>query len=345
MNKDTASLWIAPVFLPHVGCPHRCVFCNQRLIAGTVAPPSAEQVRTRLDSFFRTRKNHSGKRCQIAFYGGSFTGMPRAVQGSYLDVARGYIDGDFIDSIRISTRPDELSDEQIRFVAARGVRTIEVGVQSLSDEVLGASGRGCTGRQAVDAILGVGRMGLEVGAQIMVGLPGDTGAQSLRTVERLCELRPDFVRIYPLLVLRGTELAERMNSGRYRPMELDEAVSLCSQMLEIFEHASIPVIRIGLQNEDWMEEAGGAVLAGPLHPAFGYLVRSALFFKRIMAALPQTSALVSEVCIRIHPDDRPLLSGYKGRNLKRFQQRLGEVKIRVEEDRELPRGNGDWVVY
>jgi hypothetical protein len=181
-------------------------------------------------------------------------------------------------------------------------------------------------------------MGLEVGAQIMVGLPEDTGTESLETVEELAGLEPDFVRIYPALVLRQTELAERMRRGAYTPLNLGEAVSLCVRMLERFERASVPVIRVGLQEQGGMRREGGDVMAGPYHPAFGHLVRSALFLKRAVASLPAEVPQGSTVCFRIHPHDRSLLAGDRGENLRKIRGVLEGREVRIEEDPALRRG-------
>jgi biotin synthase-like enzyme len=181
-------------------------------------------------------------------------------------------------------------------------------------------------------------MGLEAGAQIMVGLPEDTGKESLETVEELASLKPDFVRVYPLLVLRQTELADWLQRGAYTPLDLEEAVSLCARMLEKFERASIPVIRVGLQELGGMGREGGDVIAGPYHPAFGHLVRSALFLKKALASLPGEIQGGSTVCLRIHPHDRSLLVGDRRRNLEKIRDVLEDREVRIEEDEGLPRG-------
>jgi hypothetical protein len=248
----------------------------------------------------------------------------------------------WVDSVRISTRPDEVSERQLAFLASRGVKTVEFGIQSLSDRVLEASRRGYTAEEAREAIQKTKAMGLEVGAQLMVGLPEDSGKESLGTAEALTVLKPDFVRIYPLLVLQETELAERMRRGDYRPLGLEEAVSLCVGLLERFEEASIPVIRIGLQEQAGMGRDGGFVLAGPYHPAFGHLVRSALFFRKALASLPREIPCSSGLCLRVHPDDRSLLTGDHRRNLRKLQGLLEPRVVRIEEDPGLPRGSVQW---
>jgi histone acetyltransferase (RNA polymerase elongator complex component) len=283
----------------------------------------------------------AGRR-QIAFYGGSFTSIPRERQDAYLEVCQPYVRRSRVDSVRISTRPDEVSEGQLAFLADRSVRTVELGIQSLSDRVLRASRRGYTAEQGRDAIRRTKEMGLEVGVQLMVGLPEDGGKGSLHTAEELITLEPDFVRIYPLLVLRQTELAERMVRGEYTPLGLEEAVTLCAGMLERFEEASIPVIRIGLQEQVGMGGDTGCVLAGPYHPAFGHLVRSSLFLREALASFPREISRSSGLCLQVHPDDRSLLVGDRRQNLRRLQNSLAPRAVRIEEDQGLPRGTVRW---
>ncbi len=341
IEEKKRTPWIAPVFIPHLGCSHRCVFCNQHLISRTASQPTPRGVRERLDRFFLSRKHHGGRERQIAFYGGSFTGMDRDLQRAYLETARDYLRRGLIDSIRVSARPDELATDQLHFLREHGVKTVEIGVQSLSDRVLRESRRGCSARDAVRALRRVRESGLEAGAQIMAGLPGDSGAEGIKTAEDLAELRPDFVRIYPLIVFRETELAERFQSGRYRPLALQEAVSLCARMLECFERASVPVIRMGLQAEEGME---GAVLAGPVHPAFGFLVKSFRYRQRLLNALPGKRLPGSGVRFRIHPHDRPLFSGHRRENIRWLQARIGTEKVYVDEDERFPRGRVECII-
>jgi histone acetyltransferase (RNA polymerase elongator complex component) len=296
------------------------------------------EVGEALKALWRSRKTEGNRLRQVAFYGGSFTRMPLERQEAYLDVCRPYVRRGWVDSIRVSTRPDQVSGRQLAFLAGRGVRTVELGVQSLSDRVLRASRRGYTGEEARDAILRVRAMGLEAGAQIMVGLPNDTGTESLETVEGLVGLKPDFVRIYPVLVLRQTELADRLRTGAYTPLGLEEAVSLCARMLEKFEKASIPVIRVGLQDQGRMGREGGDVMAGPHHPAFGHLVRSALFLEKVVASLPGEIRGASTVCLRIHPHDRSLLVGDRRQNIGKIRGILEHGEVQIEEDRRVPRG-------
>lgn len=342
MHPLPPSPWIFPFFLVHAGCPHRCIFCDQNVIARTRSPVSPRAVGEILEALGRSQRPPGKRRRQVAFYGGSFTRMPAERQHAYLDACRPFVGRGVVDSIRVSTRPDEVSGGQLAFLAERGVETVELGIQSLSDRVLRASRRGHSCEEARDAVQRVRAMGLEAGAQLMVGLPGDTGKESLETAEQLAGLKPDFVRIYPLLVLRHTELAESLQSGAYEPLGLEEAVSLCTEMLRRFEEASIPVIRIGLQEQEELGRGGGDVLAGPYHPAFGHLVRSSLFLAKALALLPRSMPDAPAVRLRIHPHDRPLLVGDRRRNVVKIRKALGNREIRLEEDPGIPRGTVQW---
>jgi histone acetyltransferase (RNA polymerase elongator complex component) len=332
--------WIAPIFLAHLGCIHRCVFCNQYEITGSPCAPTPQGVRERLESFFRARKDRRPASVrQIAFYGGSFSRLNVALQEDYLGIAREYVQRGWVDSIRISTRPDALSEGQITLLRRGCVRTVELGIQSLSDRVLAASRRGHSRRDSLEAIGRLREAGFEVGAQMMLGLPGDRGAESLETAEVLCAVKPDFVRIYPVLVLRGTELAARMQEGLYRPLDLEEAVSLGARLLERFDSASIPVIRIGLQETDGLGPQGGSVLAGPHHPAFGHLVRSSSYYRKMLSALAQRPSSSASIRFRIHPRDRSLLCGHQGIHAPLLRRESGVSTIEIEEDESVPRGH------
>ncbi len=341
------TVWIAPVFVPHAGCPHRCVFCDQRRVTGRPRIPSAREVRDRLAGIFRTsRRDKLAATRQIAFYGGSFTMLPVSVQESYLAAAGTYVQEGRADSIRVSTRPDALGCEEISLLRQWGVGTVEIGIQSLADPVLEQSNRGHSAREGVEAITRAKAAGLEVGAQIMLGLPGDRGRESLMTAEKLCSVRPDFVRIYPVIVFEGTELASRMREGLYRPLNLEEAVSLAAQVLEIFDACCIPVIRIGLLHEGGHGSGAGGVLAGPIHPAFGHLVRCRLYGERLVRGLASLAAPGGRgLRLRIHPRDRCLLHGYEGGNLDLVKRRSGARWIEIRDDCTVPRGwtVPDWI--
>lgn len=272
--------------------------------------------------------------------------LPASVQESYLAAARTYVQEGWADSIRVSTRPDALGWDEISLLMEWGVATIEIGIQSLVDPVLEQSGRGHSSHAGIEAMGRARAAGFEVGAQIMLGLPGDEGRESLLSAERLGSLRPDFVRIYPVLVFEGTELALRMRQGLYRPLGLEEAVSLAARMVKVFECRGIPVIRIGLLHAAGSGPGVGGVLAGPIHPAFGYLVRCSLYGEKLARRLASSAARQGNVLrLRVHPRDRCLLHGYKGGTLALLKKTSGARWIEIRNDQTVPRGMAlhDWI--
>lgn len=258
---------IIPIFLPFAGCSQICVFCDQKGITGSSSLPDAAQVRAVVDAHLSTWKR--GGRIEIAFYGGSFTGLPQDLQRRYLRIAQTYLTDGRVDSIRVSTRPDYISEGGVEMLAAFGVDTVELGAQSMSDDVLRVSGRGHSASATVTATAVLKAAGMKTGIQIMPGLPGDTAQSSLDTIDKVIALAPAFVRIYPTVVLRDTELHRMYMSGAYRPWEMDEMVSVCRQAAAQFALAGIPVIRMGLAASEGLADR---LVAGPYHPSFRQLV-------------------------------------------------------------------------
>lgn len=260
---------IIPIFIPFGGCPNQCVFCDQKGITGGSALPSIKEVTDTIDSYLSTWKGTGVK--EAAFYGGTFTALPEGVQLDYLNAAYGYIKSGKLDNLRISTRPDRITGDIAVYLKGHGVRTVELGVQSMSGEVLRLSGRGHSPKDTVDAVKLLKGFGFETGAQIMPGLPGDTLDSILMTAEAIIALRPDFVRIYPTLVLKNTPLYKMFLSGDYKAWSLEEMVSACREALKKFREADIPVIRMGLQPTADLE---ANLAAGPYHPSFRQLVEN-----------------------------------------------------------------------
>ena len=260
---------IIPVFLPFGGCPHRCVFCDQKGITGRTSIPSIEEVHSAIRGHLSTWRG--GGLREVAFYGGSFTSLPFETQRTYLETAFEYVKSGLIGSVRVSTRPDSLPDSTIEFLKGYGVETVELGVQSMSDEVLRLSGRGHGALDTVNAIRLLKAHGLRVGAQFMPGLPGDTRERAVRTAEEIIRLKPDFARLYPTLILSNTPLEGMFKRGDYVPWSLDEMVEVCKVISRLFKEAGIPIVRMGLQALPSLAEA---FVAGPYHPSFRQLVES-----------------------------------------------------------------------
>ncbi|MDO9558102.1 MAG: radical SAM protein, partial [Syntrophales bacterium] len=322
---------IIPIFIMHKGCSHRCTFCNQQKAAG----PYPDDV---TETFFRqtvlSHLQHIKKKpdhVQIAFYGGNFTGMPRQDQTRLLKYAQPFLEAGLVSAIRISTRPDCLDQERLDLLKGFGVQIVEIGAQSLVDDVLQRAERG-HGAGDVDAAVQLLKAnGLEVGVHLMAGLPGDGPEGFACSVARTIAMQPHTVRIHPTLVFTGTKLEQDYRNGRYEPLTLNEAVLLCKSALLKFAAAGIPVIRIGLQTTPEMEKRG-TVIAGPYHPAFRFLVESSIFFDRAALLLStgdiQGKAVVFSVC----PKEQSTFRGIRNENLRTLQKRFGLSNIRVFPD-------------
>lgn len=275
-----------------------------------------------------------GDQIEIAYFGGSFTGLPRSYQRLLLETANKYMDGTRIKGIRISTRPDYINSSILDFLREHGVTTIELGTQSMIEEVLERTKRGHTVEHTYRAVqLIKSHGGFKLGLQLLPGLPGDSLERSIYTAEQVAHLKPDFVRIYPTLVIKGTELEWEYALGRYTPLSLDEAIERVAKMWLIFMKHKIPVIRIGLQPSDELREEG-TVLAGPFHPAFRQIVEGYLFEQLLTYIAERHSNLLQ---ITIHPADETAFRGRKSSRWRTFQSKMnGELKLGV--NAQLERG-------
>jgi len=290
---------IIPVFVPHMGCPHTCVFCDQKTISGAITPATAEDVHDALRPVMKDEPGAEQNRtdalpAELAFYGGSFTALPVAMQNELLEAAAPFLGMDPRNSIRLSTRPDCIDESCLERLKTYRVATIEIGAQSMCDDVLGMSMRGHTSSDVVRSASMIKQQGFSLILQMMTGLPGDTYEKSVYTAQRLINLQPDGVRIYPTAVVRGTTLHELWLQGEYMPQTLGDAVGLCATLCGLFQNAGIPVIRLGLNPNEALS-AGDAV-AGAYHPAFGELVYSKMYCDRASAML---EGVMPGSCVRI----------------------------------------------
>lgn len=275
---------IIPIFIMNSGCPQRCIFCNQKFSAGNFAQHiTKDYFDAEVAAYLRWNKDKT-RGAEIAFYGGSFTGLSPDGQKQLLSWAESYIQKGQVNSIRISTRPDCIDDEKLIFLHTHGVRTIEIGAQSFNDEVLRYAGRGHDAAATIQAMKSIRAHGFKTGLHLMAGLPRDTRESFRETLTRTVELRPDTARVHPVLVFRETPLADEYRIGRYQPLRLDEAVDWCVLAWETLAPENIRVIRFGLQITPEMNKAG-AVLAGPMHPSFGSLVYAAIFYSASLKLL------------------------------------------------------------
>jgi histone acetyltransferase (RNA polymerase elongator complex component) len=333
--------FIIPIFISHAGCRHRCIYCDQGLIAHPVAAiPSPEQIAEEIERYLKlgARKRKNCQTVQAAFYGGSFTALPHEAQRRLLSSVAPFFKEGKIHSLRISTRPDECAPGSLAILKQHEVTTIELGVHSLNDEVLRVSERGYTKEEVCKAVRKLHQGNFEIGIQLMIGLPGDSAQTFASTVEEVIELRPHFVRLYPTLVIKGTRLEQWFLQGRYRPSSLAEAIKLAKAALQRFRQARIPVIRMGLQPAPSLE-APGAIVAGPFHPAFRQLVESTLLFEQA-AALLEASQIRgrSSLTFLIAPKDISTFYGQGGQNIRRLKETFGLQKVMVKTDPEQERG-------
>jgi len=324
---------IIPIFLPAIGCRERCLFCNQK--ASSKGLPSPASVRHFIEaSLAQIPDNKKNREKQVAFYGGSFTAIHRDDQVRYLKQVHPFIASGLIDSIRISTRPDALDEETLSLLKEYGVRTIEVGVQSMIDEVLSLACRGHYAGDTVSATRRLKQWGFEVGHQLMIGLPGDTCDRFLQTLDRVIELNPDFLRIHPTLVLIGAPLENLWRDGGYTPLSIEETIDWLKRGLARLENSSISLARIGLQPTDELEKN---FLAGPYHPALRQLVDGAVFFN-MAASLLQSSQRNGHVLFLCHPKEVSNLRGQKNENILRLKKQFNLSDILIDGRQELPRG-------
>ena len=265
-----------PVFIPHLGCPNNCVFCNQRTRSGT-SEFREEDVRGIIDSALSTVPEDST--VEIAFFGGSFTGIDRALMVRLLELANKYIDSGRVDTLRCSTRPDYIDDEILSILAAHHMTTVELGIQSTDDRVLAASRRGHTAEISRRACRAVKAAGMKLVGQMMTGLPGADEESEVRTARDICDMGADAARVYPTVVFRGTELETMAANGSYCPLDWHTAAERTASVLDVFDRAGVPVIRVGLCASEGLVSPD-SVAGGANHPAMGELAMGALFYRR-----------------------------------------------------------------
>ena len=316
---------IVPVFVPHLGCPNDCVFCNQRRISGRTDPATADTVREAMEKAATLPRN-SGKR-QLAFYGGSFTAIPTKEQEALLSAAKEYVDRGELDSLRLSTRPDAIDGEVINRLLRYGVETVELGAQSLDDEVLLLAGRGHTVADVENASRQIKAAGLKLILQMMTGLPGDTDEKDIETARKIIALKPDGVRIYPTVIVRDTALFDLWQCGRYPEHTVEDAVRVCARLLPMFEEAGIPVIRLGLNPTE--ELSGGAAAGGAYHPALGEMVRSRIMLEKARRLLTER-VNVKTVVLGVNPSKISQMVGQHRCNLDKLREEFGLTEIKVK---------------
>lgn len=325
---------VIPVFIPNAGCPHRCVFCNQVAVTGRAAgQPTAAALREQVDRFLshRTRQRRA---VEIAIFGGNFLGLDAPTAANLLKAAARYVSAGKVDGLRFSTRPDTLTRETIELLRPYPVTTVELGAQSMSDSVLKHSRRGHSAADTSSALMLLKSAGYATGLQLMVGLPSETRSDVAATAQAVVTLAPDFVRIYPTLVLAGSPLAQSFHRGRFRPIELSEAVWRAKMLHRRFFKAGIRTVRMGLQASEDLDDPS-RVLAGPYHPAFGQLVYSALFLEAAAAVIDAEALRDRHLRLTVHPRSESKLRGLHNRNLDELRGRFGLRSLTISTDADL----------
>lgn len=309
-----------PIFIPELACPHQCVFCNQEKISNTFSVPKPSEIGSIIDSYLETIPQN--REINIAFFGGSFTGIPENEMISYLKEAHKYVVSGQVQGIRLSTKPDYISNEILDILEKYGVTAIELGAQSTNDKILVKSGRGHKFDAIENAVELIKKRNFELGLQMMLGLPHDTLELSIQTAKDIVRLKADTTRIYPTVVVEGTVLERMYHIGEYKVLSLEEAVIWSKEVLKIFNEAKINVLRVGLHPSEELE-LGKSLVAGPIHPSFKEMVLSALWNDILLEKLDSKGELIVEVSGK----QLNYAIGYKGINRQNFKKQSFDIKF------------------
>ena len=310
-----------PIFVPHMGCPHDCVFCNQKKITGHTDVCDANGVTNTIEQYLKSINQNTKREnsyIEVAFFGGSFTGIDIDIQKEYLTAVQPFLKNGQIDTIRCSTRPDYINDQILSMLKSYGMGVIELGVQSANDNVLHKSNRGHTFDDVIKAVNLIKQYGIDVGLQMMTGLPGDTKQTSIETAKKIASLNPKCVRIYPTLVMEGTMLYNMYKSGCYKIWSLEDAIETVSTIIPIFQNKGIDIIRIGLQTTDNVNEK---TVIGPYHPAFAELCYSRIERNKIEQLIISDNIKDSTLNINVPKQLFSKVIGHKKENLFYFKNK------------------------
>ena len=331
--------YIIPIFVPHLGCPHQCTFCNQKEISGQTKQVTANDVKETIEYYLKNFKDDS-KYVEVAFYGGSFTAIDERKQNELLEAANEFIKQGRVNSIRLSTRPDYIDKSILKRLKKYNVKTIELGVQSANDYILANCQRGHTFEDVKKASKLIILYGFTLGHQMMIGLPESTKLDEINTAKALIKLKPKIVRIYPVLVIKNTPLAKEYEQGEYIPLTVEQAVDRAKDIMQLFNNAKIEVIRIGLQNTEEItdpSEESSQVIAGPYHPAFRQLVESGMWYDEIVQKIKKFNIKVMQVTIKANPENINNIIGHKKENVLKLKE-FYDVDVVVKPDENIKKG-------
>ena len=331
--------YIIPIFVPHLGCPNNCTFCNQKKISGQTKMVTKQDVKDTIEYYLKNFKDDH-KYVEVAFFGGSFTAIEKEKQEELLEAVQEYIHNKKVHSIRVSTRPDCIDKDILKRLKKYNVKTIELGVQSTNNYILSRCKRGHTGEDVKKASKLIRRYGFVLGHQMMVGLPESTKQDEINTAKELIKLKPEIVRIYPVLVIKDTELAEEYQRGEYTPLTVGQAVERCKEIVDLFNRKKITVIRIGLQNTEEITDPSlkeSSVVAGPYHPAFRQLVESSMWYDSIVNEIKKVNAKVKKVKIKANDKNVNNIIGHKKENITKLKE-VYDVDVIIEKDDNIKPG-------
>ena len=331
--------YIIPIFVPHLGCPNNCTFCNQKKISGQTKMVTKQDVKDTIEYYLKNFKDDH-KYVEVAFFGGSFTAIEKEKQEELLEAVQEYIENKKVHSIRVSTRPDCIDKDILKRLKKYHVKTIELGVQSTNNYILSRCKRGHTGEDVKKASKLIRRYGFVLGHQMMVGLPESTKQDEINTAKELIKLKPEIVRIYPVLVIKDTELAEEYQRGEYTPLTVGQAVERCKEIVDLFNRKKITVIRIGLQNTEEITDPSlkeSSVVAGPYHPAFRQLVESSMWYDSIVNEIKKVNAKVKKVKIKANDKYVYNIIGHKKENITKLKE-VYDVDVIIEKDDNIKPG-------
>lgn len=328
MSKKHVNI---PIFIPHLGCPNACVFCNQRTISGH-GDFKIEDVGAEIDTALSTISE--GTPTEIAFFGGSFTGIERSLMVALLDLAQSYVDSGRVSQIRLSTRPDYIDGEILEILSRYSVRTVELGLQSLDDEVLCASKRGHNAERAIRACRDVKAAGFELIGQMMIGLPRSDAEKEKMTARMICDVGADGARVYPTVVFAETELSDMTERAEYEPLSLEDAVERTKNVLDVFDGFGVPCIRVGLCASENLADASKAV-AGATHSAIGELAMNELYFERICNELDRLEIKGGGVTVYVSRGSVSKAVGQNRKNKVKICQKYQLEWIKVLEKNDI----------
>ncbi len=331
--------YIIPIFVPHLGCPNNCIFCNQKKISGQTKMVNAKDVEDTIEYYLKNFKDDN-KYVEVAFFGGSFTAIEKEKQEELLQAVQKYIHDKKVNSIRISTRPDAIDKDILKMLKKYHVKTIELGVQSMNNYILNRSQRGHTVEDVKKASKLIRWNGFILGHQMMVGLPESTKQDEINTAKELIKLKPKIVRVYPVLVIKDTPLAIEYENKEYTPLTVTQAVERCKEIVKLFNKHKINVIRIGLQNTEEISDPSketSQVVAGPYHPAFRQLVESSMWYDSLLNEIKKINTKVIKVKIIANPENINNIIGHKKENVLKLKE-VYDVDVAVESSEEIKPG-------